>query len=363
MESLFGAEMPLAVRFFLAFLIVLGLIGAIAWALRRFGSGRFRDTARGRQPRLAVIDHASVDGRRRLILVRRDNVEHLLMIGGPSDIVVEPNIVRAAPAPRDVPGARPPAGLEALPRAIPLPDNGGSWPLQPEPAPAPALRPTPRLEPLPDELSAPRPPQPAEPPAPAQRPHRETLAALADELGSRPAPPRRAAFGRPQPAEPRAEAKPEPHLDMPIEPVSPPPAEPVIVPPAPPPSPPAAMSSVPAAAPAPAAVEADQSLADMASRLEAALRKPSGPAEPRRPAGPPRPPAQTAEPSHPADTLPPLPARAPRPEPKRAEPRSSQGSAPTNNPAANPAGKEGKSTLYDSLEQEMASLLGRPTKT
>src|SRR5215469_1650436 len=150
MESLFGAEMPLAVRFFLAFLIVLGLIGAIAWALRRFGSGRFRDTARGRQPRLAVIDHASVDGRRRLILVRRDNVEHLLMIGGPTDIVVEPNIVRAMAAPRDVPAARPPAGIEALPRAIPLPENGGAWPLQPEPAGGP--RPTPRLEPLPDEL-------------------------------------------------------------------------------------------------------------------------------------------------------------------------------------------------------------------
>src|SRR5215472_1354189 len=128
MESLFGAEMPLAVRFFLAFLIVLGLIGGIAWALRRFGSGSFRDNARGRQPRLAVIDHASVDGRRRLILVRRDNVEHLLMIGGPTDIVVEPNIVRAIASPRDVPGARPPAGIEALPRAIPLPENGGAWP-------------------------------------------------------------------------------------------------------------------------------------------------------------------------------------------------------------------------------------------
>jgi hypothetical protein len=42
-----------------------------------------------------VIDAAAVDGRRRLVLVRRDNVEHLLMIGGPADLVVEPNIVRA----------------------------------------------------------------------------------------------------------------------------------------------------------------------------------------------------------------------------------------------------------------------------
>ena len=102
MFDLFGAEMPLAVRFFLAFLVVLGLIGATAWAVRRFGGGQLSSTARGRQPRLAVIDYASVDARRRLILVRRDNVEHLLMIGGPTDIVVEPNIVRATPAARDV---------------------------------------------------------------------------------------------------------------------------------------------------------------------------------------------------------------------------------------------------------------------
>ena len=145
-DNLFGAEMPLAVRFFLAFLIVLGLIGVTAWAVRRFGAGRLGGaSARGRQPRLAVIDYASVDGRRRLILVRRDNVEHLLMIGGPTNVVVEPNIVRAVAAPRDVPGARPTAGIEALPRAIPLPDNGnGSWPLAPEPAGA--LR-APRIEP------------------------------------------------------------------------------------------------------------------------------------------------------------------------------------------------------------------------
>jgi flagellar protein FliO/FliZ len=341
MESLFGAEMPLAVRFFLAFLIVLGLIGAIAWALRRFGAGRFRDTARGRQPRLAVIDHASVDGRRRLILVRRDNVEHLLMIGGPTDIVVEPNIVRAMAAP----GARPPAGIEALPRAIPLPENGGSWPLQPEPTTA--LRPTPRLEPLPDELpqrsELPRTPQPVEPP----RPQRETLAALADELGTRPAPPRRSTFARPEPrAEAKNEIRAEPQLDMPAE---PPQAAPAIVPP---PAPPPA-----------AAAEADQSLADMASRLEAALRKPGGsqPAEPpapRRPAAPPRSSAPQADAAIPADTLPPLPSRTPRPpaEPKRAEPKPGQN--------ANQASNQGnKTALYDSLEQEMASLLGRPNKT
>ena len=101
-ESVFGSEIPLAARFFIAFLVVLALIGLTAWLVRRFGANRLGSATRGRQPRLAVIDAATVDGRRRLVLIRRDNVEHLLMIGGPTDVVVEPNIVRAT-------GAREPA--------------------------------------------------------------------------------------------------------------------------------------------------------------------------------------------------------------------------------------------------------------
>src|SRR4029078_4116083 len=113
-ESLFGSEMPLAARFFIAFLVVLALIGVTAWLVRRFGANRLGSTARGRQPRLAVIDAATVDGRRRLVLIRRDNIEHLLMIGGPTDLVVEPNIVRPVAA-RE--GARAPARARA--RAAP----------------------------------------------------------------------------------------------------------------------------------------------------------------------------------------------------------------------------------------------------
>jgi flagellar protein FliO/FliZ len=135
-ETLFGAEMPLALRFFIAFVVVLGLIGATAYVVRRFGGDRLgAATSRGRQPRLAVVDAASVDGRRRLILIRRDNVEHLLMIGGPTDVVVEPNIVRAAAAPREAAPARPPAAPEVLPRTVPL-GEGNMWPLQPHPEPA-----------------------------------------------------------------------------------------------------------------------------------------------------------------------------------------------------------------------------------
>src|SRR3984885_10930128 len=238
-DTLFGADMPLAVRFFLAFLIVLGLIGVTAWAVRRFGAGRLGSSSRGRQPRLAVVDYASVDGRRRLILVRRDNVEHLMMIGGPTDVVVEPNIVRATAAPRDVPGARPGAGFDPLPRAIPLPENGnGSWPLAPEPvAPPPAPRAAPKIEPKVEPKIEPKLEPKIEPIAeepagwplqphaetPPVRPQRDTLAALADELSTPPRPtppPRNRPLGTPRvpPLGPRVDARAEPRDEPRAEP-------------------------------------------------------------------------------------------------------------------------------------------------
>ena len=48
--------------------------------------------------RLAVIEHAAVDNRRRLILLRRDGVEHLIMTGGPVDLVIETGIGAATAA-------------------------------------------------------------------------------------------------------------------------------------------------------------------------------------------------------------------------------------------------------------------------
>src|SRR5689334_10819856 len=111
-----------ALTFIFAFVAVLALILLVAWLVRRFAGNRLGTTAnRGRMPRLAVIDAAAVDGRRRLVLVRRDNIEHLLMIGGPTDIVVESNIVRAAPAREQIP-QRPGLAAEPPPRIAPLPD-------------------------------------------------------------------------------------------------------------------------------------------------------------------------------------------------------------------------------------------------
>ena len=134
MDTLFG-EGQSGLKVVLFVIVVLGLLALAFWLLRWSGGRRLGSGAtRGR--RLAVIDQATVGRRRRLVLIRRDNVEHLLIIGGPRDVVVEQNIVRAATALRETGPARPPA----TPR-VPLGEDS-IWPLQPEPAPpgAPAPR-------------------------------------------------------------------------------------------------------------------------------------------------------------------------------------------------------------------------------
>ncbi|TCT40291.1 flagellar biosynthetic protein FliO [Martelella mediterranea] len=71
--------------------IILALI-AIGLLFRHRPPSPFIKGGKNRRPRLYVVDAAAVDARRRVILVRRDNVEHLVMIGGPNDILLETKI-------------------------------------------------------------------------------------------------------------------------------------------------------------------------------------------------------------------------------------------------------------------------------
>ena len=80
-------------RFFLALVFVLGLIGILAVLARRTGLG-FPITAMKpiQKRRLSVVEVTAVDGRRRMVLIRRDNIEHLLLISPSSEMLIESNI-------------------------------------------------------------------------------------------------------------------------------------------------------------------------------------------------------------------------------------------------------------------------------
>ena len=81
--------------YLLAFLFVLALIGIVAWLFKSLSGGRSSNGGGrifGREKRIGVVQAASVDGRRKLILIRRDDKEHLIMVGGPVDMLIENGI-------------------------------------------------------------------------------------------------------------------------------------------------------------------------------------------------------------------------------------------------------------------------------
>jgi flagellar protein FliO/FliZ len=99
------------------FIIAVLALGAVAvvWVVRSY--------ANGHSPTAAIFGQANVDGRRRLVLIRRDGIEHLIMTGGPVDVVIETGIgdVRARSAGSEAAPpvfARPPRSLgQAQPAA------------------------------------------------------------------------------------------------------------------------------------------------------------------------------------------------------------------------------------------------------
>ncbi len=343
MSGLLGSQLPMFA--ITALVLVVAVIAAIFVVRRGRKTARREGGARGRQaPRLAMIDSTPIIDGRKLVIVRRDDVEHLVLIGGATDVLIEANIRRsevveatsAQPresAPRSIPAeASPRVAAEARTMAwetketakeIPVPEIVRVAPEAPLRAPIaepPAVEPVaiPTAEPVRAILEEPAPSLAAEPtkeqPASVPTDHFAELAAALQ-----------------RPAGPESKA---------------PPARPAVA----------------------AAGNDDQNLTDMAHRLEAALRRPisaSGPgfvsmrSEPRRPftaSGT----TQRLNPSVDVPRVRPRLAGEPRvtaepplvPEPRvvAAEPHVS--------PEPKIDTNEDK-PAFESLEREMASLLGR----
>jgi flagellar protein FliO/FliZ len=318
------------------------VVGVLYGLYRLIFAHRLRapGASRNRAPRLGVVDVFSLDAQRQLVIVRRDNIEHLLMIGGPNDLVIEPQIQRngaareaAKTAPPAEPMAEPPARPAAPPLAAAAPRRAAMRAA--EPAPPPVIV------------------EPAE------------ATSLAPEIPPAPAP--EAPRARPLPT-PRSEvAKPVPEVAKPVPEVAKP------VPEAAKPVPEVARPVPEAARPVPEAVRPveppePRSAVDLAP--------------PRRPPTPPRPVAPALRPNLPAPITPlrprnvePPPLEVSKPtavvEASKAPqvvivPPPAQVAAPMVTPPpplATPEKPRGRAeeTFYDleSLEAEMARLLGR----
>lgn len=174
-----------------------GLLGLVLLLLALLAVTRLRHARRGmfiaggRKHRLAVLDATAIDSRRRLVLVRRDEVEHLILIGGHNDLVVETSIGQDAEtaepaADRSEPARKEePATASALASASTAPDERTARQNESKPASATADRTA-------DTAAAPAPPVVAalddrpprvEPPMTATpRPHSDTAWQSVPEL-------------------------------------------------------------------------------------------------------------------------------------------------------------------------------------
>jgi hypothetical protein len=295
------------IALFAGLLVAIALILAIIYRVAFGHRLRVPGGGRARQPRLGLVDAFSLDGQRQLVLLRRDNVEHLVMIGGPNDVLVESQIIRAAVSTsareRDAAAAKalPIAPVHALGAAPAAAVEAPPQPAEPAPPPQPP-RIAPRFEAptvTPEERFV------AERVAPA--PLRQPIRAVAPANGDA-----RRDFA---PAAPVAPARPAAHGRSPLPP-------PIVVAPA------ARTRATPVLPPEPAA-EWPQPIARPPSPEPAAAR-------PQPIARPPSPEPAAARPQ-------PI-ARPPSPE------------APA--PGVKPPLEETFGDL-ESLEAEMARLLGR----
>jgi hypothetical protein len=72
--------------------LLIALAGLAFWIMRQSIGAGGAMFFQPKQRRLGLVESTSVDGRRRLLLVRRDDVEHLILTGGPVDVLLETGI-------------------------------------------------------------------------------------------------------------------------------------------------------------------------------------------------------------------------------------------------------------------------------
>ena len=90
-------DFDIYLRFLLALVLVLALIAALARVAKRFGLGGQLTPNKSKTPRLSVVEVKALDSRRKLVLLRRDGYEHLVLLGPSQDLLVEGGI----PAPKE----------------------------------------------------------------------------------------------------------------------------------------------------------------------------------------------------------------------------------------------------------------------
>nr|WP_321459995.1 flagellar biosynthetic protein FliO [uncultured Cohaesibacter sp.] len=147
-------ESGVLVQVLIGFGVILILIFLLTWIMKKLNLVSARIARQGEDPRLSIKEVIAIDHKRRLLLVQRDNIEHLLLIGGESDLLVEHHI--------------PPQPAHQHPGMGPMQAQSQPPMNAPQPQPAPARATAPRAQSAMPQAPAPQAPglqhQPMQPP-------------------------------------------------------------------------------------------------------------------------------------------------------------------------------------------------------
>ncbi|MET3559893.1 hypothetical protein ABID39_000577 [Bartonella japonica] len=95
LSNLLGTSASHITISFAFFIIIIVAVATVILFSRRFNTENSRNNIKKHPSRLTLCETIAIDRTRRLILVRCDDKEHLLLIGGLTDVVVESNVINA----------------------------------------------------------------------------------------------------------------------------------------------------------------------------------------------------------------------------------------------------------------------------
>lgn len=84
--------LPQIFKLIAALVFVVSLMGGLALVLKRLGLSGAAPASQGKEKRLKVIESLALDPRRRLLIIQRDNAQHLILLGGSGETVIETGI-------------------------------------------------------------------------------------------------------------------------------------------------------------------------------------------------------------------------------------------------------------------------------
>ena len=87
-----STDMPQILRLLVALFIVFSLMGVLAFLLKKLGLATDSTIRSGDKKRLRIIESIPLDARRRLVIVKCDQKEHLVVLGANSETVIDTNI-------------------------------------------------------------------------------------------------------------------------------------------------------------------------------------------------------------------------------------------------------------------------------